>query len=340
MSLNLLTYSLFTLVLLTVGTAGAQLVTDQGVLSGSGLTVLPTATTVPSTEFQLQISRIGYSNTSGGGLNVVGVSAGLSETMEWYAKVMGEQVGTFSSEVSYGFGGKFRLPLMVPLVRRLAIWTDVTSSDQYQPTVLFPTDAIRTGVVATFDSNGVRPTLLVGVSRIAGRTRPLIGGGVTIASGNHMQIGFEIVHGYLSARSTQIAATAAVRVLSNIGLRVSPGYLAVGDISTASLTIGISCATVDIDFHPLHETRRDDDFILPTIEEIERQQKEEQGKASGDGALLQDPQAPDSSGIGMPSEKSVPSGEPSQKSPTKGLMPEIFSPDKDLYKELLEKENQ
>lgn len=286
MSLMRRSYCLATVLFLIIGSSEAQLFTDQGLLSGSGLTVLPTATIAPSMEWRLQYSRVNYLKSSTTGMNIATLSAGLSSTLEAYLRFTGEQSGTFSSQLAHGFGGKFRFPGLVPVVRRLAIWADVTSTDQAISSALFPSDAFRTAVTATFDSNGVHPTALIGVARIGDVSHVLFGGGVTIATGNSSQVGFEFVHGYMGKNSDQLVASGSMRVFPNVSFHASPGYLSTSTVSTWTISFGISCSTSDIDFHPVLEEKRENDFILPTIEEIE---KESQGKPSGDGTMLDGP---------------------------------------------------
>ena len=253
--------------------SSAQLFTDQGLFSGSGLTVVPTATVIPSTEFRLQYSRVNYLRSGRTGLNVLGLGAGFSSSLEGYMRVSAEQLGARQSLVAYGFGGKFRLPLLLPVVRRLALWAEATTSDQYNSSALYPTDAVRGGVTATFDSNGIHPTIFLGIAKVQNKARPLVGAAVTMAAGNYAQLGLEFVHGYLGLNSAQAAATASLRIFSNISLHASPGYQSMAGVSTWIVSVGISCTTSDIDFHPLIEEKKENGFILPSIEEIEREGK-------------------------------------------------------------------
>ncbi|GEM_PF-1949711 len=282
MSLIARSYCLIVLSLVMIRGSHAQFFTDQGLFSGSGLTVMPTATVVPAAEVRLQYSRVDYLKGGRRGLNVIGLSAGFSSSLEAYMRVSGEQVGGPQSLVAYGFGGKFRLPVLVPVVRRLALWAEATASDQYHPTALYPSDAFRAGVTATFDSNGIHPTILIGFTTLQDRTRPLVGAGMTIAAGNHAQVGVEFVHGYLGLNSAQMASTASFRVFPNISLHASPGYLSMPGASTWTFSFGISCTTSDVDFHPVYEEKKENEFILPSIEEIEKERKQE---PSGDGSV-------------------------------------------------------
>jgi hypothetical protein len=290
MSLTRLTYLLITGVLLWTVRTEAQTFSDQGLMSGSGLNIIPTAVIAPPYEYRLQVSRISYLDGSKRGMNVFGLAAGLSTTLEGYLRFGSEQSGSFTSQASYGFGGKFRMPMLFPVVRRVALWADFTSTDQTIPSALFPSDAFRTGVTATFDSNGIHPTMLFGMAKINGRTNLLIGTGATLAEGNSKQFGLELVYGYLGKNSAQIVSTGAMRVFSNIGIHVSPGYLSSPSGSAWFISLGFSLSTTDIDFHRSVEEKKEDEFILPSIEEMEKNSqsngnKEPSGSKSGTNGL-------------------------------------------------------
>ncbi|TAK51074.1 MAG: hypothetical protein EPO24_16190 [Bacteroidetes bacterium] len=261
-------------VLFSLGSYG-QLFTDQGLFSGSGLTVVPTATVVPPSEFRLQVSRVQHVQDTELGINVIGVGYGLSSTLEGYVRLTGEQFGSAFSQVGYSFGGKFRVPMLIPGIRRLAFWVESTNSDMYQQPAAYPTEAFRYGAIATFDSNGIHPSLLLGLARLNNKTRPLIGAGVTYAVSQRSQIGFEVAYGYLNSTSVQIIASGATRVFKNISVHFSPGYVSSLATSSWMLSMGISFSTTDIDFHPKTEVAPLDEFQLPSFEEIEKQSIEE-----------------------------------------------------------------
>jgi hypothetical protein len=287
MSLMRKTYWLLFLTMAVAGNGTAQLFTDQGLYSGSGLTVLPTATIAPPSEFRVQYSRVNFLSHGRNGLNVIGLSSGLSSSLEWYMRLTSEQVGTTLSQVAYGFGGKFRYPGILPVVRRLALWVDKTTSDQPQYSSIYPLDAMRLGVTTTVDSNGIHPTMMLGIAKFDDRVRPLVGGGVTIAAGNHAQIGLEIVHCYLGVNSSQAAASASFRLMSNISVLVSPGYLSTSSASTWTFSLGISFSTSDIDFHPAYEEKHEEEYLIPSIEELEKGEQKETPKSSLEGSLPQ-----------------------------------------------------
>ncbi len=265
------------MVILLQGIGHAQEFTDPGLFSGSGLVVLPNATVIPASELRIQFSRSSLLQRNGGNLNLVGVGCGLSSNLEGYLRISGENVGSLSaSQVSYSFGGKLRLPILFPYVRHIGLWMESTNSDMDAKTTTFPVDAVRYGVVATFDSNGIHPTALLGMATINNEWSLLVGGGVTFAQTHSTQYGIEIIHGYLDPRSWQFNASASVKAFSNISFLLSPGYVSSRTISSWIVSVGVSVSTADIDFHPaVHEEETKDNFVLPSFEDIEKQSSDE-----------------------------------------------------------------
>jgi hypothetical protein len=243
-------------------------------LSGSGLTVLPTATIAPPTEFRVQLARMDYLKSGYGGANVFTMTTGFSPNLEGYARVMGEQLGTYNSQLTYSFGGKFRVPGTLPVVRHLAFWLESTQSDAAQPGVFFPPEGTRAAAVATFDSNGVHPSFLLGYASIYGGTNVIAGAGLTVAVSHDIQLGAELLHGYLERNSAQIILNGAYRLLPNLSLHVSPGYMSTSAGATPTVSLGISCTTAGIDFHPAQVEQKTDDYIMPSIDDIEKQLKQ------------------------------------------------------------------
>ncbi len=285
--MSLIKYTYVALMLLLAGPARAQMFTDQGMFSGSGLTIMPTATLAPQMEYRIQYSRLSYFKGSGLGMNIMSMTAGFSTTLETYFRFGSEQSGSFASQIAYGVGGKFKVPLLLPVIRRLALWADLTATEQTIPTAIFPSDAFRSGAVMTLDSNGVHPTILIGINKLGTAANALLGAGVTIAAGNSVQLGFETVYGYLGRNSIQIAPSASLRVIRNIGLQISPSYLSLPSGSLWMMSVGFSLTTTDIDFHPAVVEQASDEFILPSIEDIEQETKGgENVQPSGEGSLL------------------------------------------------------
>jgi hypothetical protein len=146
-------------------------------------------------------------------------------------------------------------------------------SDRLERGSLYAPDAFRSGVTAEFDSNGVRPSLFLGFARIGDRTGPLAGAGVEVALSHASQIGLEAMHGYLGAGSIQLAATGSFRVIPNVSLHAGPGYLSTPAGSAWSISAGVSLTSLGIDFHPVYDEKKEEEFILPSYEEMEKTRK-------------------------------------------------------------------
>jgi hypothetical protein len=266
-----LAYGLFVLALVACCAAPAQTITDQGLLSGSGMSFLPTASLVPLTEFRVQTSRVGYLSGGRSGFTVFGLGVGISTHIEGYLRATAEQTGVNQSQIAYAFGAKARIPVPFPVLRRAALWAERSSSEQFQSGNIFSPEATRIGVLATSDSNGIHPTVLLGFTSIRNLTRPLVGAGVTIAAGSESQVSLEVMHGYFGRKSVVAAAGISHRFFSNVSLNVTPGYLTTPSASTWMISAGISVTTTGIDFHPAMEPLQEEpEFRLPTIEEMER----------------------------------------------------------------------
>ncbi len=264
-------YALVALALTMCALAPAQTITDQGLLSGSGMSFLPTASLIPLTEFRVQTSRVSYLSGGRRGFNIFSVGVGMSTYIEGYARVTAEQTGVIQSQIAYAFGAKARIPVPFPMLRRAALWVERSSTELFLRGNLLTPEATRFGVLATSDSNGIHPTAIAGFTSINGLLRPLVGAGVTIAVGNGSQATIEAMHGYLGRKSFVAAAGFSHRLFSNVSVNVSPGYMTLPGASTWMLSAGISLTTAAIDFHPATEPIQDEpEFRLPTIEEMER----------------------------------------------------------------------
>lgn len=265
-------------VLIAVGSAQGQVFTDQGMLSGSGLMIVPTATISPMSEMQVQFSHLGIFQGDKTGLNIFSLNCGFSSCLEGYARLTSEQLRTVSPEISYSFGGKFRFPRVIPVLQRIAIWGETTTSDMAEQAKqgLFPIEATRAGITASLDSIMVHPTFFVGITNVKGDVWPLLGGGMTIALSHTAQMGFEVVRGYFTMRGTDAVVTGSLRIFSNTSIHLSPGYLSDGSTKSWMLSAGISLTTVDVDYHPEKVIKDlNGEYTLPTIEDMEKQPKQE-----------------------------------------------------------------
>jgi hypothetical protein len=253
---------------------GAQLFTDQGLMSGSGLMIMPTPATAPTAEFGIQTARVEFLRPGERGMNVIGFTGGFSSHMEGYVRVSGEQVGLPSSVISYGFGAKLRSPFTVPAVEHIALWLESGSTEQVKQRAMYPPNVFRAGITASFGTDGINPTALVGLSSVEGAAGLLLGGGVTFAAGHEAQLGAEVVYGYTGTKSVHALVNSSLRVLPNISIHVVPGYVTSEVASTWLFSVGVSFTTTDIDYHPARVSN-DDEFVVPSIEDIESQMQGE-----------------------------------------------------------------
>ena len=102
----------------------------------------------------------------------------------------------------------------------------------------------------------------------------MAGAGVTLAVSHDVQLGAEMIHGYLGRNSAQIGLSGAYRILPNISLHVTPGYMSTTSGSTMTLSLGIACTTAGIDFHSAQAEEKKEEYIVPSFEDIEKQLKQ------------------------------------------------------------------
>jgi len=279
MSLNRIrTGLLIILSQVAAGRVSAQMFTDQGVMSGSGLVMLPTATVAPSSEMEFQYSRLGFMQDGSSRVNIFSLNSGFSTSVEGYVRLTSEELRTVSSQISYSFGAKFRYPGDLPVVRRLAFWGESTFSDMENQTkpALFPTQATRWGAAVSVDSNGFRPTFFAGGFEHQGVITAMAGAGLTVALGHRGQLALEYMYGYFGPSTDHGAVTTSLRILPDISLHLSPGYITAGALRSWMFSAGISFSTTDIDYHQIKEPGSvKDEFSLPSLDDLEHQTKEE-----------------------------------------------------------------
>ena len=259
---------------LAASSSSAQLFTDQGTMSGSGLMMLPTATTAPSAEMQAQFTRISFLQNTSNRLNVFSLNCGFSPDVEGYVRLSSEEIQTISSQIAYGFGGKIRFPSSLPVVRRLALWVESTTSETSDPAqrTIFPARANRAAFTASLDSNGFHPSFVVGVNNVSSTVVPMVGGGLTWALGHKAQLGMEWMQGYLGKSTNQVIVTGSIRVLPYVSVHMSPGYVSTPLVNAAMISVGLSFSTVDIDYHQVKDKSEErEENVLPSIDDLEKQ---------------------------------------------------------------------
>lgn len=266
--------SLSLLMLAAVG-AGAQTYSDQGLTGSSGIILFPTSTIAPKAQFRFQAGRMSFLGGGLSGVNVIGISGGLSSHVEAYVRLHDDQSGSSGAVASYGFGAKLQVPFAIPVVEELSLWGESVTTESLPAGSVYPTDLVRTGVTTLLIRNGVKPQVMVGVTFIDHRTTILGGAGVTFAASRIVQLGAEVLYGYAGSRSIHAMGSGAIRLVSGLCLQVGVGHLSTPERGTGLLSVGLSFGTADVDFAPVVEEKRPD-FRMPTLEEMEQDSREEE----------------------------------------------------------------
>ncbi len=255
--------------------AVAQGISENGMVSGSGLVYIPTTGLVPVSHWRSNYARVDYTGAGLRGMNVIGLSCGLSTHIEAYVKLTGEQLGTIASLTSYSFGVKGILPIQLPVLEAAGFWFEDAVSDEIQQSLFFPADAARGGVTVSMGAPAFRGVILAGVNSVGGNALFLSGAGVAWAPGSGTKISFEVLNGYYDQSSFHTAVSLAARVIPHVVLLASPGYIRTSAGETWSMSVGLSVSTADVDFRPSALTSRKDDFKLPSLDDIMKESSEE-----------------------------------------------------------------
>lgn len=255
--------------------APAQPFTENGMASGSGLSYLPTPVTTPMAHWRANYGRVEYLGDGLRGMNVFGLSYGLSTNVEGYLRLTGEQLGTLRSLTAYGFGVKGALPVSLPVVDAAALWFESTTTDEAQVSPFFPANSSRGGLLFSIGGPSLRGVALGGLNAVSGTTLVLAGGGVAWAPGSGTQAGAEILWGYTQQSSLHVSIDLSARVAPHVALLASPGYIRTHSTRTWTLSIGLSVGTADLDFRPTVLTAKESEFKLPSLEDIMKEPSEE-----------------------------------------------------------------
>jgi hypothetical protein len=265
-----------TLAVALLGSAGsAQTFSEAGGASGTGLTILPTPGVAPVAHWRASFERLDYTAEYLRGINVIGLGYGLSSNVEGYVRLTSEQLGTTSSLNSYGFGFKAALPISLPLLEATGAWFETSVTEEERQSPFFPPAATRGGLTMSIGSPAFRALLVGGVSSIEGDATPLAGAGLTWAPASAVQFGAEALYGYADPSSIHAMVDLSVRVISNVLLVASPGYITTETASTWTVSAGLCLSTADIDFRPAPVTHTKDEYILPSLEDIMKDSSEE-----------------------------------------------------------------
>jgi hypothetical protein len=278
MSLNGFHIALVALLAVTLlpAAGSAQTFSEAGVASGTGLTFLPTPGIAPVAHWRASFERIDYTAEHLRGMNVLGLGYGLSTNVEGYVRLTSEQLGTISSLISYGFGFKAALPIEVPVLEASGAWFETSVSEVERQSPFFPPAATRGGLTASIGSPAFRALFVGGVSSVAGDAMLLAGAGVTWAPASAIQLGAEVLHGYADPSSIHAMMDLSVRVISNVLLVASPGYITTDIASTWTVSAGLCISTADIDFRPAAAAAvKKGEYTLPSLEDIIKDSSEE-----------------------------------------------------------------
>jgi hypothetical protein len=172
-----------------------------------------------------------------------------------------------------GFGAKFQLPFVLPIVDHAAMWGETNYSEDTHEAI-FPTTINRAGILASFEGTYTKAIFLIGMSGETALNRVLLGSGYTVGLHHSLQLGSEFLYGYTDIPSMNFIINVSYRLFSNVSIHVSPGYLKTTSVATVVFSAGISFSTAKIDFMPVREQKKDE-FHIPSFEEIEKQSKEE-----------------------------------------------------------------
>ena len=262
--------------------------TTPGLLSGAGLCMMPSTDVAPAAHFRIDLGRIELLRASKPGANSVVLGCGMSSNLEIYARLIGEQTGSIASTTSVGYGGKLLLPFRLPVVRSAAIWFESGSSEVADPAATLSGQMNRCGILASTGESGSRGLFLAGASFNHGESSVLLGAGWVRPLTHSIMLSPEAVYGYLGRKSAALILNGAVRIVSNVSLQVSPGYVYSSGAGSGVIAFGLSVSTADFDYaYRPADQRTGSEVHLPTIEELQKQinddQKEQPKKPANDG---------------------------------------------------------
>lgn len=238
--------------------------------------LLPTTSTAPASNFRLQVNRLQLVGANRRGFSTADLTGGFSSNLEAYAKISLEETGQFAPNTIMGFGGKIQFPFSLPLVSRAALWGESVASPDEDSLSLFPKSIFRTALAMNAWTNSIQPTMLVGLTSCDGVARPLGGAGVTIATTNSMKLGAEVLYGYIGDQDVEGSISFSAKIISNIGVQASTGYLSSKSGRSWMVSLGFSFSTVEINFTP--PTKKEENFEVPSFEDVQKSLEEKPPK--------------------------------------------------------------
>ena len=262
--------------LLSIAKADGPTFIEQGVMSGSGFTFFPSATPSPVGDFRIQMGHLQLLGKQRG-LDILTISGGFSTHLETYMKLSSEQQGTPFSLLSFGFGGKFKIPVTLPVIEKITLWTESVTTEEHKTSAINPPAVKRIASIFCMGSYKFRSVGIVGLSETEQNSHPLYGGGFVFSPLHSVQLGVEYLHGYADENSEFIIVNISSKVFDNIGVYVNPGIMNIAQRKVFSLSAGISLTTTALDFLP-EAGGNGHQIKIPTFEEIQKQSLEEDQK--------------------------------------------------------------
>ena len=249
--------------------------TDLGISGGSSIVIVPTISIAPSSQLRVNMGRVDFLRSGMKGYNVFSLHGGFSTNLETFISMYSEQTGAISSDVSYGIGGKFLLPVSIPAIGNLAVWCETISSPFTSQKGLFPKNITRFFFISGRSIGSFNPILIAGAMNINHKYLPVAAVGGTYPLTSEFKIGGEGIYNYFGMREKQGMLSGMVRMFSNISVQMSGGYMYSKPISSWIFSAGLSLATTDLNLSPKPSAAPK--VIVPSFEDMEKMSIEEKG---------------------------------------------------------------
>lgn len=269
---------IFFLIFLFSFSLNSQNFSDQGMYSGSSIILLPTGSVAPSGNFRINLNNLTFFKNHS--ISSVDITGGLSSHMEMYFRYSSE-VNRYIIPTSVTVvGGKFLMPLRIPIIYRAAIWGEVIRSPISEKISMFPANLARFGSVVSLFTNNIEPTLFLGFNKINRNINLLSSISTLYIVNDATKLGIEFSYGYFGNHDYTGLIGVTRRVFSNMSLQLTTGYIVGHTIQSWVVSLGISLTTEKIDFSPRKEQEIKGhvpsfDEIMKSIEEQKTEVKKE-----------------------------------------------------------------
>jgi hypothetical protein len=257
--------------------AASQSQGSLGLMGGSGVTLSPTTDICPESQFRLDVVQLDFLRKGSMNLTGTDITAGLSTNFELFAKFHSGETKTDLSQPLLGLGGKYLLPVSLHPFDRIALWSEIMSTENTDRDVFYPSQVMRSAMLLQPSfTRSIPVTILMGMTSVEAQTGFLGGVSSSWAASPSVKVGAEFVYGYYAKRDAQELATLGVRLFSHLSVQVSPGYFHSPERSSWLLLMGISITSAEIAFIP--KPREKEVFVVPPIEDMEKKSQEEPKK--------------------------------------------------------------